>query len=445
MKTMIDRIPAPPKVKRLLKIGEILSHDMQRCDLFKHASAMAYVTLFSLVPSLAATFALISLFKPFLGKDSSLLMQAKSFILQNLATGAGEQLVSFLDNFITNLDMTKIGLTGFAGLLFTLVMLLRQVEVALNRIWLVTQPRHMITRFIYFWTFITLGTLVIGLSFGIVSGFNLQRMNPFGKTTLTVGQEILSVITPSFMTFLFFTLLYKIVPNTYVNLRHAAMGALPAAVLFTLAGASYSWFAPNFTSYKAIYGALAAVPLFLMWLYILWLITLFGALLAWRAEQSFDIKDDMDQQSPYLTVQERVRNNQLQGMIPYVCMVVIHQVYEEGTGQGINGLEISHQLNIPAPWISESLEFLLALGLIVATQKDGTERHDIMQSHYFPAQPSSKLTERDLMEKIYHGCDEWVLDWKHQWSPDLKPLLERTLRNLRSIEQRSLAQVVKGD
>ncbi len=137
----------PAKVFRVLRL------DAERSDLFKHASGMAYVTLFSLVPSLAAVFALISLFKPVFGPGSQIFDLVQSFILTNLATGTGQMVTSHIRGFLANLNMTKIGLTGFLGLIFSLVLILRQIELAFNTIWQVSKPRHVIMRFIYFWTF----------------------------------------------------------------------------------------------------------------------------------------------------------------------------------------------------------------------------------------------------------------------------------------------------
>jgi len=273
-------------LKRIITALKIFIDDIERCDLFKHASAMAYATLFSLIPSLAVTFALISVFKPFVGDGSTVFNELKFFILQNLTAGSGQQLIGHIETFMSNLDMKKIGLTGFAGLLVTLVFLLRQIEIALNRIWRVRKPRNMVTRFVYFWTFLTLGSFMTGLVVGIVSGFDLASLNPFETNSLKEGKNFLLSLIPFFATWGFFTLLYKIVPNCFVKFYYAATGAFVSSLLLNIGSGLYGWFTVNFTSYQAIYGALAAIPLFLMWLYVLWIITLLGSLISWRLTES---------------------------------------------------------------------------------------------------------------------------------------------------------------
>jgi membrane protein len=431
----------PALSKRIIHIGVTLNHDMQRCDLFKHASAMAYVTLFSLIPSLAATFGLISLFKPFLGKDSELLNTAKNYILRNLATGTGEQLITYLESFLSNLDMTKIGLTGFAGLLFTLIMLLRQVEFALNRIWLVQKPRHVVIRFVYFWTFLTLGTLVVGLCIGVLSGFSIHRLNPFTHVDLSFGQKIITFLTPWFSTFLFFALLYKTVPNTVVGTRYAMYGAMIASFLLNIATAGYGLLAPAFTNYRAVYGALAALPMFLMWLYILWLITLFGALLAWRFEQSFQVNDDTDNQSIYLSETERCRNHRLQAMMPLIVLMSIHHKYRLADGLGIDSHELSHQLALPLPWIQEALGVLKEKKLIVSFVEDRSESGQLYK--FFPATPGDKAKTSDVVATLQIETHRWIDEWISHFPKDLRALIKLQLQSPIASDDRTLVQMIE--
>jgi len=431
----LSSLPLPLWVRKVFKIAQILNHDMNRCDLFKHASAMAYVTLFSLIPSLAAVFALIALFQPFMGENSSLLVKVRQFVFDNLATGSGEQLMKYLEGFIANLNLTRIGMSGFAGMIVTLVLLLRQIELALNRIWLVKHPRHVVTRFIYFWTFLTLGTFIIGLSVGVLSGFHLDNLIPFGNH-ISVERGLVAKITPFLSIFVFFTLLYKVVPNCFVSLKHAAIGAFPAAVLWVLAGRLYGWYAANFTNYAAIYGALAAVPLFLLWLYIIWLITLFGALLAWRVQQSFDLPEDLDDESPVLTPQERLRNHRLQTLTPYLTLLAIYDNFAQGKGQGLGCHEIATKLNIPMPWVNEALEALLEMKYIVQSQQTPGADTTSNPDRFFPTCPAASISLDQLRQTFTAASRQWLDQWVHEWPVDLK----QAVSSLWDDEQRSTSQ-----
>lgn len=414
----IQSINVPEPIRKIYKIGYILLQDMRRCDLFKHASAMAYVTIFSLIPSLAATFTLIALFSPFLGEDSELFLKIKAFIFDNLAAGSGQLVIGHIESFLANLNLTKIGLTGFVGIVISLILLLRQIEIALNRIWLVKRPRNIFKRFVYFWTFITLGTFILGITVGIFSDFSLNNLVPFDGKNLELSHGFFKTLTPWISAFVFFVLLYKVVPNCFVSFKHATIGAIPAAILFILASRTYGHYA-SITNYREVYGAVAAIPIFLFWLYLNWIIILLGSLLAWRAQQSFDLKDDMDTESPVLTPKEKLRNHHLQLLTPFVVLLAIYQKFKEADGKGVTGLEISTRLNIPVPWILEALEALLEMELVVLST--GQEQGDYITNAFFPACPAKALKIVKLRELFAEASTQWFSEWKYEWPVDLKP------------------------
>lgn len=390
--------------------GKILFNDMKRSDLFKHAYSMAYVTLLSLIPSLAAIFALASLFQPFLGEESYLMHEARGLILTHLASGSGEQAITYLEKFLANLDLKKIGLTGFAGMIVTLVLLLKQIEVALNRIFLVRRPRNMITRFINFWTFLTFGSFAGSLSIGIVSDFDIKNL--FGFGTEVHETSFFASIFPIFSLFILFTILYKIVPNCLVKIKHAAKGAIVATILLYSAAKGYGVYTTSFTSYKAIYGALAAIPIFLIWLYIIWLITLLGAVITWRTQQGFNIEEEIKGKSLSLSTREKLRNYQLQSIIPLFILVTIHKQFKKGKGKALTGNNLSYKLNIPITWVQEAIDSLIYFGFIVPAENlDNPDSSDLMSKRFLPSTPASSISVNQFLEILYKDTNDWIYSW----------------------------------
>ena len=143
-----------------------LVQDVRRAEVVEFAYSMAYVTLLSLVPSLAAVFGLIDLFTPFLGSNSGLIVEIRAFLVRHLAPTSGQQAAATITRLLDSLDFANIGITGFVSLMITLVLLLANIEKAFNRIFQVHKHRNIITRFIHFWTFITLGTFVLCAGIG---------------------------------------------------------------------------------------------------------------------------------------------------------------------------------------------------------------------------------------------------------------------------------------
>jgi membrane protein len=152
------------------------------------------------------------------------------------------------------------------------------VDRSLNRIWRVKTPRSFTQSLIVYWAIMTLGPLLIGASLSFTTlvspvASTLAQQLPWLGTVAAISISLLLMT-------MFFGLLYLIVPNRLVDWRDALIGGLVAAIAFEMTNRGFAFFITKFPSYRVIYGALAAVPIFLVWVYLFWLITLLGAVLA---------------------------------------------------------------------------------------------------------------------------------------------------------------------
>lgn len=432
------------KVK-LSHVMTVFWQDIARCDLLKQASAMAYITLFSLVPSLAAVFTVISLFTPLLGGNSHLMQSVRNFILHNLAAGSGSQVVEYLQQFMSQLDLKRIGITSFAGIVITLILLLRQIEQALNRIWLVRQDRNVVTRFVYFWTFLTLGMFAGSIVIGLVSGYRIQELL---DVSTVVGKRGL---LPQYMSSLttwgvwvgFFFLAYKIIPNCPVGRREAGIGALVAGTLLHSGSRFYGTYAGNFTNYKTIYGALAALPVFLLWIYICWVIILFGALIAWRIQQGFPESEKEDTVAHIQTPLDRIRNIRIQEMLPVVLLVVIYRNFASGNGLPLSMDEIQVKAKLPKDWLLDAIEALVQLGLIAeakAVHGGVSETLGGESTGYVPTKPAELVDLGDFGGQLAEAAHEWLDHWQHDFEFDLSAAVKSVTQLMASGKgKRSLA------
>jgi membrane protein len=150
------------------------------------------------------------------------------------------------------------------------------IERAFDRIWRVSRPRPLGLRLLTYSAIIVLGPLLIGVSLTITSylvtvSLGMARNVPGAASALLAAVPVL-------LSTIAFTLLYLIVPNRRVRVRHAAVGGMVAAVLFELTKRGFAVYVANFPNYRLIYGAFAAVPIFLVWIYLSWVVTLLGAI-----------------------------------------------------------------------------------------------------------------------------------------------------------------------
>jgi membrane protein len=179
----------------------------------------------------------------------------------------------YLQDFST--QASKLTAVGVVILFVTALSMLLTIEGAFNQIWRVRESRKGIVSFLRFWAVLSLGPLLLGVGF-VVSSY-LTSIDILSRTASFVSNIIPGLrLIPLVFSSLAFTLLYVTVPNCKVPLRAGLYGGITAAMLFEAAKKGFGIFVSHFSSYKLIYGAFAAVPLFLLWIYLSWLIILFG-------------------------------------------------------------------------------------------------------------------------------------------------------------------------
>lgn len=234
------------------------------------AGMLAYTTLLAIVPLTAVALAVVSAFPVF--EQWSGVMQ--EFIFANFVPAAGEVVQEYVTQFADR--ATELTAAGVVFLVFIAVMLMWNVERTLNRIWRVTTPRRLVNRFMVYWSALSLGPLLIGASLAISSYLVSLPLISDAAATLGMRSRLIH-IAPFMASMAAFTLLYMMVPNRAVRPRNALAGGLLAALLFELAKRGFAFYVTNFPAYEQIYGTLATVPIFLIWVYVSWVVILLGA------------------------------------------------------------------------------------------------------------------------------------------------------------------------
>jgi membrane protein len=237
------------------------------------AGGLTFTTTLALVPLLTIVLAIFTTF-PVFGHFRAAL---DTYFVQTVMPKAiANTISSNLTQFASK--ATKLSAVGGVALLFTSAAMIGMIERAFNQIWRVRRPRRLVQRVLIYWALVTLGPLLFGLSLTVTSQLftatsGLTSAMPF------VGAVFYTLLSVG-LTTATYTLLYMTVPNRYVDWRDAVWGALVAAIAFEIAKRMFAVFIKQFPTYTLIYGALAALPLFLLWIYLSWMITLVGALIA---------------------------------------------------------------------------------------------------------------------------------------------------------------------
>ena len=234
-----------------------------------NASALTYTTLFAVVPLMTVSYAMLSAIPTVEGAGQEL----QGWIFDNFVPATGAVVQEYLSSFAA--QAKKLTAVGVVFLFVTSIMMMKNIEAALNRIWRVSEPRKGMSSFLLYWAVLSLGPILIGV--GLLVTSYIASMSLFTSATELVGRARLLAMLPLIMSAAAFTLLYAAVPNCKVPLRNAFVGGLVVAILFESAKRGFALFVTQFPSYELIYGAFAAVPLFLAWIFISWTIILLGA------------------------------------------------------------------------------------------------------------------------------------------------------------------------
>ena len=234
-----------------------------------YSGYLSYVTLLSMVPLLAVIFSLFSIF-PFFEK---LKEEVEEFVFRNFVPELGdvvqEQILSFVDN------ATRMTPFGLIVLLVVALLLLSSIDHTLNQIWRVGKNRGIILSYSIYIVVLISSPVLLGT--GLAANSYLLSLGGIEEGSELSAIKLILSSMHILGSFLFFLLLYIIVPHTKVHFWSAVSGALIATLLFEISKSAFALYFIHFPVYQAIYGALAVIPLLFVWVFISWVVVLVGA------------------------------------------------------------------------------------------------------------------------------------------------------------------------
>ncbi len=244
------------------------------------AGGLAFETLLAIVPLATVTVILFRHFPAFQELGEAL----REFLVANLLPEAYAAIVAqYAESFSQN--AAQLTALGVGGLILAAVLLLTTIENVFNRVWGVERGRGWVRRLTLYWFFLTAGPILIGGS--IVAARTLaqeatvlaiEAAHLDVEATASFTESALAFAVPLFLLWCFFAFLYYAVPHHPVRWRTAAASALGVSLVLLLLQKAFNAFASAIPTYTLVYGAFAALVLFLLWLYALWLVILAGAI-----------------------------------------------------------------------------------------------------------------------------------------------------------------------
>lgn len=283
------------------------------------AGALAYTTLFAVVPLVTALLAILSGFPVF----AEWRTQITSFLFENFVPATGVAIQGYFTEFAAS--ASKATAIGVLILLFSAISLMISIEDAFNRIWRVPGNRPTARRIVMYWTVLTLGPLLVAAALASSSYVLALPLLAEAGESFQMKAHVIGAL-PFVLQFIALTVCYLLIPNCKVRFAHAAIGAALAAALFEIAKGMFTAYVVSGSSYSQIYGALAIIPIFIVWIYVSWLIVLLGASLT-ASMSAFDYRPH----APRLEAGEEFRG---------LVRVLGHFVVAQREGRGLDAVEL---------------------------------------------------------------------------------------------------------
>ncbi|MFN3200265.1 MAG: YihY/virulence factor BrkB family protein [Bradymonadia bacterium] len=269
-------VPLPPDApnwaraqRRLARFSWLGAQRLSDGEIFSRSASLTFHVLLSIVPLLAVAFSL--------SKGFGLEMQSLREMLKQLFVGH-EEIVDQLLNYVNRTDVRALGTVGLLILVYSAVSLLGRIEGSFNKIWGVKRNRHFVRKFADYLSVILIFPLLMFAATTITASVGSTDVGVWLKDSAITS--VLVGLLPFVIVWAAFTFIYVFMPNTRVNLKAGMIGALVAAVVWSIAQWGYIYFQMGVSRYNAIYGTFAALPIFLVWLNLSWTIVLLGCEIA---------------------------------------------------------------------------------------------------------------------------------------------------------------------
>ncbi len=346
-----------------------------RCLL--HATALAFTTLLSLVPLLALMFAMLKSF----GVQNRL----QPMLLEYLAAGS-ESVASAIITYINNTSVGQLGTIGLIALILSVLSLLSGIEDAFNAIWGVKETRSIQQRFAGYFSVVTIGPVFMVAAISMTGSLESQTFVQWLLDMSLVGDLLIVLfnVLPFVVMWLVFAGLYLFIPNTRVLPRAALLGGIFGGTIWQLSQWVYVDFQVGVARYNKIYGTLAALPIFMIWLFLAWAVVLLGLEVAYAVQNLRSIRRDLRGGRVSITGRTRI-----------VLAVMLHLARRFHQGEPAPCAEtLAAELEIPPRLLGGILDLLQRQGLIVAQIGAGGV------SGFLPAREPDTMLLADLLGRI---------------------------------------------
>ncbi len=336
-----------------LQMGLLVIKLAQKNFLFSRASSLAFTTLLSLIPVLAILF---MFFKAFGGKLVE--TRIKPLVYEYLTAGIGDDINRYLDTFLGSATVDTLGSIGFVFLLIAVYSILSSIESSFNAIWQVNKNRAPMEMLKTYLTLVFVTPVLMVVSIWLAS--RIQLIASIGNPVwMSIFSFVFFNFAPFVLVALVFLFLIKVMPNTQVKASSAMVGSLFGAICYTALKLLFITYTKLAVGYNVIYGSIAILPFFMLWIYFSWIIVLLSVQIVFVRQNVAGLT--------------HIEKNEVYNRMDHMAMatLIMIQIVRSflDSKEPLSQQELSEALDIPLMDIRESISHLEKSGLIIEVSK----------------------------------------------------------------------------
>jgi membrane protein len=363
---------------RFVRTALILARDLAFGQLTLRAMSLVYTTLLSIVPLLALSFSVLKAFGVY-NQIQPLLLH----LLEPLGD-KGLEVANHITEFIEKMNVGVLGGLGLALLLYTAISLIQKIEESLNFIWHIGQTRRLGDRISRYLSVLLVGPILVFSALGLTTAaMNIDTVRHLlALDTLGHVLQLAGRLVPYLLVIAAFSFVYRFMPNARVRLGPALLGGAVGGIAWQSAGWLFAVFVASSSQYAAIYSGFAVLVLFMIWLYVSWLVLLFGASVAFYAQHPEYL---------YLHGGEPRLSNRMRERLALSAAVLVAQRFLAGD-PAPSVPEFTRQMDAPGHVLNTVLDMLEDSCLLVRNADD--------PPGYLPARDPAAISVTQVLDAV---------------------------------------------
>ena len=367
---------------RCLQVTLLATRNFLNDHCMLRASALAFTSILSLVPFLALTFSVL--------KGFGVQHRVEPLVMAQLS-GGSQEVASKIIDYIDNTSMGSLGAFGLLALIAAVITLLGNIEEALNAIWGVDETRSLQRKFSDYLSVVIVAPILIFTAISITSFLESQSIMKWLVENSYAGDLLLATLhlVPYMITWIALTFLYIFIPNTSVRILPALLGGVLAGTCWQVAQWGYIYFQVGVANYNVIYGTVAVLPIFMVWIYTSWLIVLFGAEIVHAVQNITVFRREL--RTPEINFRLR----------ELLCLAVLQDVVTAFVSGAPcwTAQRLEDELDLPARVLRELLDELVISGLLVTVAGE--------PATYQPARAPDQVLMTDVLSILRDFGGTW--------------------------------------